>query len=345
MTYQPNFNDSRNLARAKKALNFVQLYVKSNEVSPIASTQLYQYFGNTSRPLGRWLLEHLLINRDPYFNHQTGQCKKYSANPNGIQHVKELAGLVKVQPEMPHELVEQIRTGEFKYEEKSDRLFNPVQFIPKRFRNQILNNHGYRYHYDIGAAAPTMLLQRARQLDPKLVVAHLDHYVKNRGLVRNEIAKKCEISENQVKAVINGILQGGVLSTWTSNKIFMELNYNYDAVIRLNHCDQMIKLKDDISRMWKALRSEFSVRYSQTTSGKQRLCKITPKEKSALYRQFENEIGEVIRKRLKKEKTKFLWIHDGWCCDKVIDPNSIVSEVRQLTGFVIELDWAIYEDN
>jgi hypothetical protein len=342
--YQPNFNDSRIKDTATRALNFVELYTKSNRVDWISYKELFKHFGNTNRPLGRWLKETLLVTRDPAWNSAQGQCKKYSANPQGIQLVKEKLGLVDFTPSISKELEQQIITGDFLYEEKSDRLYNPVQYIPKRHRNKILANHGYRYHYDIEAAAPTMLLQRAQKLNPTLALPNLEYYSKNRSEIRNKIARECEITATDVKQVISSILQGGVLSTWKENKTFMELNYNRDAIIRLNNNPTVIGLKDDIREMWKNLRGEFPVRYLTDKNGKKRKSKITPKEKSGYYRHLEKEVGDVIRKMLKKHKVTYLWIHDGWCCDKVIDPALLVSQVRRLTGLVVELDWAIYEE-
>lgn len=344
MTYAPNFQDPRIQRAARKALTFVELYTKSTDVSWISVKEIYRHFGNTTRPLGRWLKQQLLTVKDDYYNIATGQCKRYTKNSQGVQLVKELLNDPDFEPQLSQELRDQIESGDFAYEEKSHRLFNPVQFIPKRLRNSILHNKGYRYHYDIVAAAPNLLRQRALQLNPGLKTPALDQYLARRTQIRQQIAQQCQITENQAKTVVNALLQGGVISSWSTNKIFQELNYDYDAIKRLNNNEFICELKQDIREIWQSLRSEFPVRYLTDKSGKTRRRRLSGREKSELYRELESSVGVVIRRYLKKNKCKSLWIHDGWACDKAVDPNQIVQEVRRQTGFVIELDWTIYED-
>lgn len=343
MAYTPNFNDSRVQTTATRALNFVELYTKSNDVSWISYKQLFKYFGNTHKPLGRWLLAKLLIVRDPYYNSLTGQCKKYSKNETGVGELKQLLNCPDFKPTIDEELDQQLVTGEIIYEEKSNRSFSPLQYIPRVIRNDILANRGYRYHYDIKAAAPRLLYQRAQQLNPDLKLQHLEEFINNRSDIRQQIAKECEITENQAKTVINALLQGGVISSWTSNKIFQDLNYNYDAIIKLKHNTTVMCLKQDIKSLWVSLREELPVRYITDKMGKTRRSRVSGSDKSELYRRLENEVGVVIRGLLKRHKVNALWIHDGWSCNKVIDPSVIVNEVRRKTGYLIELDWTIYE--
>jgi hypothetical protein len=343
IVYRPNFNDSRVKTTATRALNFVELYTKSNDICWITVSQLYKYFGNTHRPLGRWLADKLLVVRDPYYNGLTGQCKKYSKNVTGVFELKQLLNCPDFKPTIDAELDQQLITGDIIYEEKSNRSFSPLQYIPRVIRNDILANRGYRYHYDIKAAAPRLLYQRAQHLQSNLKLHHLEEFINNRTDIRQQIAKECEITENQAKTVINALLQGGVISSWTSNKIFQDLNYNYDAIIKLKNNTTVMCLKQDIKSLWVALREELPVRYMQDKSGKTRKSRVSGSDKSELYRRLENEVGVVIRGLLKKQRVNALWIHDGWSCDKLIDPSVIVTEVRRKTGYLIELDWTIYE--
>ena len=343
--YSPNFNDSRVINTTQKALNFVELYTKTTQKKWISSRELYKHFGNTSRQPGRWLKDKLLIVADRYYNPETGVCMKYYKNTKGIQQVRELAGLTDYIPQISDTLEEQLDSGNFEYTEKSDRLYNPLQFIPRPIRSTLLANKGYRYHYDIEAAAQTLLIQRAQKSNPKLSLANLKHYTENRTLVRQSIAKDCEISEQQVKFVITAILQGGVISRWQGNKIFQELNYNCDAIIRLNNNQQVAAIKQDISQMWKALKSEFSVRMITDKNGKTRKKSLSGRDKSGLYRVLEKEVGDVVRKFLKKNKVKSLWIHDGWSCNKFVNPLDVELEVRRQTGYCVRLECNIYEDN
>jgi hypothetical protein len=344
MCYQPNFSDPRIVRTAKKALTFVELYTKSNEVNWISSKELYKNFGNTTRPLGRWLKAQLLETRDKYYNPLTGQCQKYSKRTEGVKLVKELLNDPNWQPEIKPEILEQIRTGDFPYVDKSNRSFTPAQYIPRRIRDSKLNNEGYRYHYDIEAAAPRMLLQKARFINPELKLPHLEDYIQHRSQRRDTIAKNCGITPEQAKTVINAVLQGSIISKYRNSKLFMALNYDYAAVTRLQNDLITQNLVNDIKSLWKTLKSEFPVRYSTDKNGKTKSARITSKQKSGYYRELEEQAGKVIRKILKKNSVRYLWIHDGWRSDKALDPNMIESEVRRKTGLTIKLEWTIYEE-
>lgn len=342
--YTPKFSDPRILTTVRRALSFVALYTKATQQTWISRNQIYKHLGNTSRPLGRYLKEHLLIEADKYYNSETGICKKYTRNDAGVDKIKQLFGLEDFTPAIDPKLEDQLASGEFEYVDKSDRIFNPIQFLPKQVRGSLLANHGYRYHYDIEAAAPNLLLQLAQRLDPSAEFTHLNNYILNRSQVRDEIALATGTTPNQVKTVINGILQGGVISRWQRNQLFQELNYSYEAVVGLNANESLRGIKQDISKLWKILRVEFPVRYITDVNGKPRRKRLNGKDKSGLYRQLESEVGVVIRRLLKSEKIQALWIHDGWCCDRFIDPLDVELKVKRATGYSIKLEWNKYED-
>lgn len=342
--YQPNFSDPRVLTRVKKALTTVEQYTKSKRKSWISSKELYKHFGNTSRPLGKYLKEMLLTVADPYYNSETGICIKYTRNDEGFKQVMQLAGIDPNQYTISPELEQQLDTGDIDYNAKSDRLYNPLQYIPKQVRGSIMANKGYKYHYDIEAAAPNLLVQHAKKINPQLSVPNLDHYNQNRKQVREQIALACGISSEQVKSVINGVLQGGVVSCWQAGKVFQCLDYSYNAVTNLRHDQTYQGIQKDISKLWKTLKSEFPQRYLTDKNGITRSQRLSSKEKSKLYRELESEVGGVIRRLLKKRKIKCLWIHDGWCSDGFIDPLDVELEVKRLTGYSIKLEWNKYED-
>lgn len=329
--YKPNFTDPRIRNRATKALNFVELYISKNKTNWIAQTQLYEHFGNTSRPLGHYLKELLLITDDRY-NMNTGQCKTYQRNITGVQELKLLLGITTEQPALPQKLMDQIATGEFEYEEKSNRTYNPIQCIPRDIRGPLLANHGYRYNYDIEAAAPTLLLQRAQQVNANFAAPALTNYINNRAQVRDQIALDCIIKPDDVKFVVNALLNGGVISQYRENKILIQLNYDYAAIRRLQHHDLMTGIRQDISAMWRILKPTFGVSR-----------RLTGRDKAGLYRELESQCARVIKRALRKNKIRVFWEHDGWRSNQSVDTAQLVREVKRQTGFVIRLDEAVYE--
>jgi hypothetical protein len=334
MSYEPNWQHSRVRARTIKALAFVEQYTRSTRVDWLSIKEIYKHFGNTSRDLGRYLKEQLLEEADSYYNMTTGVCKKYRLNKQGHDRVRSCIGLEPTEPVVSDKIVEQVQSGQFLYQERSDRHYTAAQFIPKERRHTLLENHGYRYHYDIEAAAPTVLAQQAQLLKPKLKIPTLLLLISDRKSMRQQIAQESSVTEAKIKIAVNSILHGGILSRRLGNKTYMNLNYDSDAVIRLNNSPTMRLLKKDIAKMWQVLKPEMT-----PISGR-----ITPRDKASLYRSYENQIGKEIKKILARTKQRYLWIHDGWASDTCIDPIEIETRVRQLTGFKIKLDLEICEE-
>lgn len=343
MSYQPNPKNKAFIRRANLALEFVDKYVHSTP-NFLSSTWIEnpQHFGSHRNELSAWLKQQLLICVDPHFNYLTGKCKKYIRNPAGY---KELIDLLKGKIVVSAEQQQQLDTGNFPYNNQSDRSFTSAQYIPRYKRNSILNNNGYRYHYDIEATAPTLLVQRARTLNPNLTIPSLEYYMNNRSEVRQRIAVACFISEEQVKAVINSILQGGTISPWDQNKIFNKiLSRSYSAVRLLNTNSDISDLKRDINNLWDILRVDIPVRYKLNKQGLTVPVRVNAKEKASVYRALETQVARPIRKYLNKQSLRYLWLHDGWSCDQGVEPIEIVQVVRRQTGYVIKLDWTIYEE-
>jgi hypothetical protein len=338
--YQPNFAHARVRSRVKKVLNFVELYVSRDQTHWIASSQLYQVFGNTSRPLGRYLKELVLETVDPFYNPLTHTCQQYRLRPHGVTWLQAQTGLGEFVPQVEPVLEQQLTSGRFDYQEKSDRLWNPLQQLSRSSRNRVLNTHGYCYHYDIEAAAPTLLLQRARSLNPDLAIPALSHYVQARTQVRRQIADQTGCTHQQIKDIINAVLQGAVVSSWPHSSVFRMLNWNRTQLQALQQCQEFQAIQQDIRRMWCQLRSEIPVRIITGSNGRPRRARLSGADKSGLYRQIESQVGQVIRRTLRGQRIRFLWIHDGWCSDQIIDPQLVRDRVRQRTGYQIQIDWS-----
>lgn len=345
MNYQPNPKNKAFIRRANLALAFVDTYVKN---TPNWLSQKWiedpKHFGSHRNELSAWLKAQLLVCVDPHFNYLTGKCKKYVKNAEGYKLVTDLLAGNTTATELTNRQQQELDTGKFDYTSKSLRDYTWAQFLPKRKRNSILNNNGYKYHYDIESAAPTLLLQSARCQNPSLLAQNLEYYINNRSEMREKIAVACHITEEQVKGVVNSILQGGIISGWESNKTFNEiLNRNYSAVHLLNTNKDIIALKQDIRDLWASLRGVIPVRYTINKQGISQRAKISSREKSDYYRLLEQQVSKPIRKYLKKKSVRVLWIHDGWACDEAIEPSEIVQVVKKQTGYAIKLDWTIYE--
>jgi hypothetical protein len=304
---------------------------------------MYRHFSDTSKPLGRWLKNLVLITQDDYFNLETGVCKRYRRNAPGVAQLRQLLGLEHFEPQLTPALQQQVDTGAFEYEAKSDRLFNPMQYIARERRDSILANHGYRHNYDIKGAAPRLLLQHAQKSCPDFEAPALTYYIENTTQAREQIAHDCGITTDHVKAIVNAMLHGAYISRNSHSQILQQLNYDYQAIDQLKACELVQNLRDDIRGLWQRLRDQFPVRYATNRRGHDYRVRLTGRDKSGLYRQLESTVGGAIRRYLKQHSVRHLWIHDGWCSDKAVDTAELCALVRRQTGFVIELDWTVYE--
>jgi hypothetical protein len=346
MTYAPNYQNPQVQRRIAKSLDWCNTYLTETKTHWLSQREIQRQFGSQSRPLGKYLRNTLLICVNPYYSNLTESvCKTYKLN---IEGYLRLCTAFDYEPKfaLNPKQQQQLESGVFDYNDTSDRSFNGIQFIPKKKRRTILENQGYRFHYDIEAAAPTLLLQRCQQLQThhqihsedykaKQFVA-LEYYINNRSEIRQKIANECQTNEKTIKEVITLALLGAMLSSNRHSSIFREINNDYALMTRLQNSKSLREILKDISVMWKILRELLPVRYLTDKNGKQRLRALTGGDKSGLYRSLEKQVGDVIRRSLRGSRC--LWIHDGWSCDKVCDELGLISEVRRQTGFVIKLD-------
>lgn len=332
MTYTPNFNDPRIKQRCTKILTFVEQFVKDTP-HWLSTREIQKHTGSLSRPLGKYLKEQLLICTDPYFNIQTGQCKKYIRNNDGIKFLKEQLGILEVKPIITEQLQQELDTGEFEYTEKSNRIHHSLQRLPKRIKLPILRNNNYRHEYDIQCSVHRLILQHARSLGLSSLTPAMDEYIIDRTAIRQRLANECGISQEQVKQVLTAMIQGGTLSSFHENRIFAGLNYNKTSLSNLQVNPYILQFKEECREIWKTIKPTLNV-------GTRRL---NGRDKSELYRVLEESVRVVIQRYLKKDKNKYFFEHDGWSCQRAVDIDQLINEVRRQTGFVIELDWTIHE--
>lgn len=343
MNYQPNFRNQAVRNRIQKCVEFVDSHIKAGETKQISKVLLEQHFSNCSRQPSKWIHNFLLEVVDPHYNMNIGKCKIYRRRPGAVEELRRLAGLS--DEYVPNTaLQQQIDTGEFEYCEKSDRWYSAAQFIPSQRRSRLLANNGYLNAYDIEAAAPTILFQRAQQVNRDFQAPALEYYINNRSQVRQQIADEANTTPDIVKDVITSLLQGSFLTTFSMSKLYQRLNSDYHLVQRLKQSTTLTSLRSDISCLWKCLRNEFTKTYIVDKNGKTRTKKLSSVDKASYYRKLENEIARVIQRYLRKHSVRFLWVHDGWQCDKAIDPVELCSRVRQKTGYMIKLEWTMYEE-
>lgn len=329
--YQPNFTDIRVQRRCKSALAWVNTFVGSTP-QWLSTREIDKHF--TNKPLGQYLRQQLLICEDSYYNMASGKCKQYVRNVVGCHDLyQQVYGTASTPTSITDQQHAQLTTGEFVYTEKANRYFNDIQQLPKRIKRPMLASSGYNYGYDINCCAPTLLLQYARNtcgFDALTPV--LDQYILDRQSIRRQIALETDLTENQVKFVINAMLHGAPISHKTDSSIFVHIK-NHMAIDKLKTNSYIQGIKEEIRLMWRSIKP-----YITSTS-----LRLSGRDKAKLYRELEQQVILVIKRYLRKTHNKGLLEHDGWTCQKAIDETELRSYVRSHTGYVIKLDWDIYE--
>jgi hypothetical protein len=332
MTYQPKFTDPRVQKRIRNAIQFVEQYIDSKPV-PVAQSQIYRFLGRTDTAIGQFLKDQLLICTDHYCNWQTHQCKKYVRNQDGLVNLKQQLGITSVK--ITDRIQEQLDSGEFEYVEKSNRFFNPVQYLPRRIKRPLLARNGYNYNYDIECASATLLYQYAQRIHKDLTLPAIEQYLANRTQIRNDISIKYNIPMDRVKKMITALFNGAPLSLSNQTSLFHLLDQDYSLIRKLKADESLSGIRDDIKSMWAIISPELKQ--------KLQVKRLGSKHKASLYRELEREVMSVIKRELRRTKNKFLLEHDGWTCRDAVDITYVRSCVRSSTGYVINIDWEIYE--
>jgi hypothetical protein len=331
VNYNPNINDPRVRARITQAIEWIEQFV-SNKPNFLSTRHIDKHFGQGQLALSKWLRSKLLLEVDPHYNHLTGKCKKYRRNYDGWAEVKQLLNGFNSIRVLPPEQQVQLDTAQFEYTEKSNRYFNPLQNLPKQIKRTTFKQSGFNYNYDIICAAPRLLLQYARRCGMTKATPTLDAYINDAAVLRTQIANATGLTPKEVKFVVNAILQGAPITHRYNSSILAHLNNRHLLINNLQTNTDMIKLRTEISSLWKSIKLHRDIKE-----------RLSPKVKSSIYRELEQEVLKSIERYLKKNNNHYFKEHDGWMCKMIIDDTELRSYVRSMTGYSIEITCEIFE--
>lgn len=334
MTYKPDWNHPTVKSRCLKVIEFIDLYLKPGEVRPVAQTQFTKYWGNTARPLAQYLKTHLLECVDSHWNMATGQCKRYRQRHQAVKDLKQQLGLINLEPTVKQAVLDQLTTGQIEYKERGHRLYHELQNYPKRVKRTILARSGYDYEYDIQCCAQTLLLQHSRHLGFSLATPHLDEYIENRTQIRQDLSEELGLDKQTIKKILHALLTGAQISTRYNGNIYAYVNFNRLMISQLKQNTWIQQYQQELRLMWKSIRSQRSMNKGE---------RLNARMKSEIYRELEGQVRKSIVRYLKKTKNQHFFEHDGWSARKAVDIRELVHNVKRTTGFLIGIDWTIYE--
>lgn len=340
-----NLNDKRTKEKILQAINWVESYIGSDQNRSLNSKILRspEAFGDSQ--LGRTLRGMLLVKTNPTY--KPGEfSQQYRVNDAALNRLREKMGLPPVDlkrrklEERFAAQAEHIASGNFPYNYNGFRWYDSLQYIQREEKGEAWAKQGYYYDYDIECCAPTLFMQQAKRLNPNMKsLDYIAFYLENKNLVRDEISIKYNLSGSQVKQLINGLFQGGVLNTYKDNKIFVNvLNRNSFKMREIKQDPFLIELIKDIKYLWKQLRKDIDTGHYYA-SDVRRSVRITGKDKTQYYQKLEGVVMKPVWKYLKKKSVRVHREHDGFRSDVCVDPYDLEQLVLTSTGFHVKFVW------
>ena len=335
-TYTPNFNDPRVIKRCLKAIGFTKALVSTTKEASIASRTIDKHFGHSGDNLSKYLRKKLLICVDPYFNKDTGKCKKYVYSAESMRDLMN-----KINIDKPPAVEwgkktynDELKTLNFKYNDKSHRLWNPIQNMKSAVRDRLLADAGLIYQYDIVCCAPTLLYQHSRIKS----LWTLEFYLNNRAEIREHLAEGLEVDKKVVKEFINSLFAGAVIST-SPVRAVMAMFSNDIAKIEFIKQDTFIQLlHNDIKSMWQPIIASAPVEYIIDKNGKKRKKPFNSRAKWNVYFRLEREILDAQIEYMKERKIKSFLLHDGIFTNTKIDVKTMTDYIKEKTGYDVQLE-------
>lgn len=360
--FQPNWTDPRTLARAKKAYGFARACMSETKPRSWARNMLDKHFGQQQNDLPNYLRKMLLICTNHHFAIGTNQCKQYVLNPAGMEKLRNIlmnSGMVKDVPVPvvlentgPDYLPDQakfafdqqivaefcvrqfnneLEAQQFTYEDKSGRLWHPIQNIRRDFKRQVLSNANLKHQYDINCAAPSLILQFAKQKGMKHPGEFIQAYIDNKEAIRHHIADIAEIDIKTAKVIVNALFCGARLSANPNAAIYQLLGYDRARVMVLQDDAFLTCLKEDIKMCWVAIEPSVGTIYYEKC-GRMRKKAMNSKRKWGVYFDLERKVLDAARKYLKLTENGCFLEHDGFAATEQVDLSELENYIEQQTG-------------
>jgi len=345
--YQPNFADPRVQARVRIVLDFCRPLLLHRKPTPIASALLTKHFGNQKSQLSERLRAKLLIQSGTYALGK--HSYSYTINAQGFEFLCRSIGVpMQSDEEMAADLYRDIASGktEPQYSEptKGARRYHPIQNLPKALRASLFKGW---YDYDIEAAAPTLIYQKAcrvrllidqKQIDqPYPAVRQL---VEDRAAVRQHLMDVSGLDLKAAKGVLVALFFGARLVPHHKQAVYRLVGHDKAVIERLRADKYVVSFCREVRLMWTVL-----LNHENATNGLKALRTgvITPKpatkakQRMGYYLRVERQVMDAIESVLRAQGMVPVLIHDGFMTKRRINTKVIEAEVLRVTGFKIRL--------
>jgi hypothetical protein len=356
--YAPNWTNPQVRRRAQTVLSYVDLFMSPSRATELSAADLTEAFGNQSNPLSAFLRDMLLVEAsgsykighyaklwklDRFGRDKLTRQLDIANNGNGA-----LGGELEAQRSsfVMEKYGDELATLTFEYHDTSHRLFHGLQNIKREHKSAFWMEHGLPWNYDIAACAPTILFQLAErylkghQASDQLVnllFGTLQEYLQDRSTFRQHVADITGMSLNNAKRLINSLFNGARLARSAQCSAYQLMDFDYDAMTRLQHDPQVQRLRDDIGRMWR--RIEDAKRFAPPLSNGVDKWKLrNSKDKWGVYFENERAVLDVIRDYLHGTGNRVFTEHDGFRTERQIDVGELQAKIESESDLKLKIE-------
>jgi hypothetical protein len=295
-----------------------------------------------------------------------GKCKSYKINPDGLSFLRDIllgkTDIVQLDSEdddnnslsiiypsvsqvgimldrklinnwCVHEYGEELRSMNFNYKDKSNRLWHPIQNIKKENKKLILAEMGLGNHYDIEACAPNLIKQYAEHTGMDEPLTALNEYLNDKSNVRTRISEQLEVPTQITKVIINALFCGARIGNNPDFAISQLLNHDSARITWLKEDPYIMQLRADIKTCWDYIEPHLPKSYITTSNGIKRKAPLTSKRKWNLYFEQERKVLNQVKTYLQLTNNRCFLEHDGFVTEHSIDLNDLQDFINQTTDY------------
>lgn len=352
-SYHPNINHARVAKRIKRAYGFAKGFL-SEKPRWLSKSLIDKYFGQQQNNLAQWLRRKLLANVSNYYSIEHRIAKSYTLNAQGADEIKAMLMNIDANhsADFDYEIVNQafeedwhdeLSNCKFKYLDKSDRLWHPLQNIRQEYRSKLFAKYNLSYAYDIVTCAPNLIHQHAQQQKEPMdeYLYSLRYYIKNKNSVRADLANKLQVDISIVKTILNSFFCGARLGCGKYYAISYYLNHDKSKIDLLRNDKYIIQLRKDIKTCWDYIKPSMQRKVVIDKNNKQRFLPLSNRDKWQRYFQLERKIIDSVDSYMSETNNHCFLVHDGWYAEKQIDVDKLSAYIKAKTNYDIQISETI----
>ena len=230
---------------------------------------------------------------------------------------------------------EELHSFSFDYEDKSHRLWHPIQNIRSEYRKPFLSDCGLAQEYDLKSAAPTLIYQRAQHLGMQQRCAEIELMLRDRDAYRDMLSVRAQVPVKTIKVLINALFCGARLGH-NPDFALSHLLAGDRARIELLKQDANIQaLRKDIKLCWEHIKQQIPPRFNAQTGRK---IAVSSRQRWLVYFDMERRVLDSVARYLELTDNACFLEHDGWTCRHEVDIEELRRYVQLRTGFNIEIE-------